>query len=275
MTSMPQPPRPLALSDCLLPDWAAMPRVRALLTTRAGGVSLPPYHGRTPADGGLNLGPHTGDDPAAVVANRARLTALTGVRLTWLEQVHGADVVDAAEVPEDGPARADASVTAEAGVACVVMTADCLPVLFADRRGRAVGAAHAGWRGLAAGVLEATAARVAALAGGDAELLAFLGPAIGARAFEVGGDVHAAFVDAAPAAERDATAAAFAVRAAAPGKYCADLAALARLRLARAGIRAVGGGTHCTFEEPARFYSHRRDRVTGRGAALVWLVDGH
>lgn len=263
----------LTEADCLYPPWRVAPRVRALVTTRAGGVSLPPY-GRCVAgretSGGLNLGLHTGDDPVHVHQNRARLLSFAGVRAAWLEQVHGATVVDAADAPLD--ARADASVTAASGIACVVMVADCLPVLLCDGQGRAVGAAHAGWRGLAAGVIEKTAQRVAALAHGDAaDLHAYLGPAIGPTAFEVGDEVREAFLGAARPAERDGTAHAFVPHPHAPGKYWANLYALARQRLARVGVTHVTGGEACTVSEPERFYSYRRDRVTGRMAALIWL----
>ncbi|AGK46849.1 hypothetical protein BTI_1747 [Burkholderia thailandensis MSMB121] len=285
--------RPLTLADCVQPDWHAPPRVRALVSTRNGGVSEPPYGGWSgwggrggqggEVAGGMNLGRHTGDDPAHVDANRARLLALTGQpRAAWLEQVHGTDVVraedvlaaSAADAGEGGVVRADASVAATPGAVCVVMVADCLPVLLCDEAGRAVGAAHAGWRGLVAGIVEKTAERVAALAGaGAGSLHAYLGPAIGPTAFEVGADVRSAFLDAAPLADYAATERAFAPRADAPDKYLADLYALARLRLARAGVTRVSGGTACTVTERERFYSYRRDRVTGRMAAMIWLAD--
>jgi YfiH family protein len=257
---------PLTFDDCLVPGWSVPPHVHALVTTRRGGVSRPPY-------GTLNLGLHAGDERADVLANRAALGRLTGARPAWLEQVHECNVVDAAQaLHADVPPRADASVTSEPGVACVVMVADCLPVLFCDTRGRAVGAAHAGWRGLSAGVLEQTAHAVARRAGEGAVLHAWLGPAIGPDAFEVGRDVFDAFVDSAPAGERDATAAAFTERQTAPHKYLADLHALARLRLRRAGVVSITGTQTCTVSDPARFYSYRRDRTTGRFAALVWLA---
>lgn len=276
-------PGPLTRQDCVQPDWQVSPRVRALITTRNGGVSEGPY-GRwrdgAALPGGMNLGLHTGDDPTHVAENRARLLALAGQPdAAWLEQVHGAQIVRADEVIAAAPAaaapvRADASVTDRAGAVCVVMVADCLPVLLCDAQGRAVGAAHAGWRGLAAGIVEQTAARVATLAGGDArELHAFLGPAIGPRAFEVGADVRDAFLDTAPQSEHDETRRAFVALDGAPGKFLADLYALARLRLARAGVAHVSGGTACTVAERERYYSYRRDRVTGRMAAAIWLAD--
>ncbi|MBR8065958.1 peptidoglycan editing factor PgeF [Burkholderia ambifaria] len=274
---------PLTWQDCVQPDWQVSPRVRALITTRDGGVSEGPYgRWRDGAElpGGMNLGLHTGDDPAHVAANRARLLALAGQsRAAWLDQVHGARIVRADEVIDAAPGaavpvQADASVTDRAGAVCVVMVADCLPVLLCDAQGRAVGAAHAGWRGLAAGIIEQTAARVAALAGGAAdEVHAYLGPAIGPQAFEVGADVRDAFLDTAAQSEHDEARQAFVAIDGAPGKFLADLHALARLRLARAGVAHVSGGSACTVTERTRFYSYRRDRVTGRMAAAVWLAD--
>ncbi|TKC90252.1 peptidoglycan editing factor PgeF [Trinickia terrae] len=273
----------LTLADCLQPAWRVSPRVRALVTTRNGGVSAPPYGRWTQqgADepGGLNLGLHTGDDLVAVEANRARLLSLAGARAAWLEQVHGSDVVAAGDViaaaaSGAAPVRADASATAMPGVACIVMVADCMPVLLCDEAGRAVGAAHAGWRGLASGVVEKTAQRVADLAGAKLdELCAYLGPAIGPAAFEVGPDVRDAFMTQAHSSDCDAVVRAFADHPHTPGKYLADLAALARVRLARLGITRVAGGDLCTVADRERFYSYRRDRVTGRMAAMIWLAD--
>ncbi|MEJ0004278.1 MAG: peptidoglycan editing factor PgeF [Pararobbsia sp.] len=263
-------PARLSAEDCLIPGWAVPSRVRALVTTRRGGVSRPPYDG-------LNLGLHTGDAAADVLANRAALNTLTGAAAAWLEQVHERTVVDGREALESArsghPLRADASVTDEAGIACVVMVADCLPVLFCDQQARAVGAAHAGWRGLSAGVLERTAQAVAQRAGPGAVVHAYLGPSIGPTAFEVGREVLDAFVDGAPVGERDATRAAFSDRRDVPQKYFADLAELARLRLRRVGVASISGGDACTVSDAARFYSYRRDRTTGRFAALVWLDD--
>jgi YfiH family protein len=271
----------LGFADVVQPAWNVSPRVRALVTTRDGGVSDAPFgRWRDGADqpGGLNLGMKTGDDPAAVASNRARLVALTGVRETaWLEQIHGAGIVRAedalAHAREHGtPARADASVTDRAGIACVVMVADCMPVLLCDEAGRAVGAAHAGWRGLAAGIVEQTAARVAALAGVPAsELHAYLGPSIGPDAFEVGPDVRDAFMTVVDATQRDATAKAFVAHPENAGKFLADLPALARLRLQGLGLTRIGGGDLCTVTLRERFYSYRRDRETGRMAALIWI----
>jgi hypothetical protein len=272
----------LTFADVLQPGWRVAPQVRALVTTRNGGVSLPPYgRWRDGADepGGLNLGGRADDAPAHVEQNRARLRALAGIDApAWLQQVHGAQVVSADDVLENARAggaaiSADASVTGEPGTVSIVMIADCMPVLLCDPAGGAVGAAHAGWRGLAAGVVENTAQRVAALAGVEPSALhAYLGPCIGPSAFEVGEDVLHAFVDAAPAARRDAIARAFVPRSVAAGKYLADLPALARERLAQLGIVEVTGGDQCTFTQRERYYSYRRDRVTGRMAALIWLA---
>ncbi len=241
------------------PDWPAPPGVLALSTTRGGGRSSPPR-------AGLNLGDHVGDDPAAVAANRALLLRALppGIRIQWLSQVHGVAVVEAgtcADVPV-----ADACWTGRAGVACAVLTADCLPVLFCSRTGDRVAAAHAGWRGLLNGVLERT---VAAMDVDPARLLAWLGPAIGPGAFEVGPEVRAAFLAAADAGARSAVAGCFSPFGARPGHWLADLYRLARLRLQGAGVTSIYGGQYCTFSDPARFYSFRRDGETGRMATLV------
>jgi polyphenol oxidase len=273
----------LTSGDVLQPAWRVSPRVRALVSTRNGGVSLPPF-GRWQAGddqpGGLNLGFLCGDDPDRVTQNRARLMALTGAsHAAWLKQIHGADVVDASAVLAEARAgapivQADASVTSEAGTICVVMVADCMPVLLCDAAGRAVGAAHAGWRGLAAGVVEKTAQRVAELAGAQMESLhAYLGPSIGPDAFEVQADVRDAFMNGVDGTQRQATANAFVPRPDIPGKYFANLPALARLRLQRLGISQIIGGDLCTVTQREHFYSYRRDRVTGRMAAMIWLAD--
>lgn len=241
-------------NDFIFPDWPAPATVRALQTTRRGGVSRPPYTS-------LNLGGHVGDDPAAVAANRARLAAGLPAPPLWLEQVHGIGVVDADACV--GRVEADAAVARRSGRVCAVMTADCLPVLLCDRAGTVVAAVHAGWRGLCAGVVEATVAAMGVPAG---ELLAWQGPAIGPAAFEVGDEVRAAFM------ARDA-AAAVAFRAVRPGKWLADIWLLARQRLAAAGLGAVYGGGRCTASETETFYSFRRDGVTGRMASCIWLQD--
>ncbi|MEI6001285.1 peptidoglycan editing factor PgeF [Paraburkholderia bengalensis] len=273
----------LTMNDVLRPEWRVSPRVRALVTTRNGGVSLPPFgtwRDGVDGAGGLNLGKKSGDDPAHVDANRARLMKLAGHRdAAWLSQVHGARVVDAADAiaaaRRGEPAlQADASVTDRTDTLCVVMIADCMPVLLCDPQGRAVGAAHAGWRGLAAGVVEQTAQRVAQLADTDMSALhAYLGPCIGPQTFEVGPDVRDAFMNGVDGAQRDDVASAFVDHPDHAGKYLADLPRLARLRLARIGVTQVVGGDHCTVTERERFYSYRRDRETGRMAALIWLDD--
>lgn len=235
----------------ILPDWPVPARVRSLMTTREGGVSGTPW-------ASLNLGDHVGDDPAHVAANRARLRRQLPAEPGWLTQVHSARVV---EVGRDAAPEADAAFTRQAGVVCAVLTADCLPVLFCDRAGSVVAAAHAGWRGLAGGVLEAT---VDAMQVPPDEVLAWLGAAIGPQAFEVGDEVRQAFV-----AQHAEAAAAFAPHA--PGKWLADIYRLARIRLAQAGVQAVHGGARCTFTDADRFFSYRRDGVTGRMASLIWL----
>ncbi|WP_454825317.1 peptidoglycan editing factor PgeF [Paraburkholderia xenovorans] len=273
----------LSFDDVVQPSWNVSPRVRALVTTRNGGVSDAPF-GRwrngVELPGGLNLGMKSGDDPAAVAANRQRLLKLAGVsEAAWLEQIHGAGIVRAEEVLAQArangtPTRADASITDRPGMVCVVMVADCMPVLLCDEAGRAVGAAHAGWRGLAAGIVEQTAQRVAELAAVPASALhAYLGPSIGPEAFEVGPDVRDAFMNGVGDVQRDATASAFVEHPHNPGKYLADLPALARLRLQALGVTRIVGGDLCTVTLRDRFYSYRRDRVTGRMAALIWLDD--
>ncbi|MBN4665827.1 peptidoglycan editing factor PgeF [Pandoraea nosoerga] len=262
-------------ADWIVPDWPAPANVRAVFTTRAGGVSEGPQ-------ATFNLGYKADDDPEAVRVNRERLRAYTGVPSAWVAQVHGPRVVDARDAlaaAEAGePLQADASITTAVGLASTVMVADCLPVLLCDAGGRAVAAAHAGWRGLCAGVIEQTVQALRARLkdeadGAEASVIAWLGPCIGPTAFEVGPEVRAAFLDAATPEERDATRAAFVARGAPQAdKSLADLCALARLRLAREGVTNVSGGQWCTVGDPARFYSYRRDRVTGRMAALVWRV---
>ncbi len=242
--------------------WPGLPAgVNALSTTRRGGISRPPFDDGA-GGGGLNLGTHVGDDPVAVAHNRALLRAQLPSEPAWLTQVHGMRVLDASGAI--GAPEADASISDRPGVVCTIMTADCMPVLLADAGGRVVGAAHAGWRGLAAGILENTVE--AMRKAGAGQVLAWLGPGIGPLAFEVGDDVRAAFAHLGPQAP-----AAFHRIDGVAGKYRADLPALARLALARAGVTDVAGGTDCTVSDPARFYSYRRDRVTGRMASLIWL----
>ncbi len=240
--------------DILHPDWPAPANVRAAITTRHGGVSVGPY-------ASLNLATHVGDEPAAVAENRARLRSELALpsEPAWLNQVHGTAVADAAD---GGECDADASVATRPGTVCAVLTADCLPLLLCDRAGSRVAAVHAGWRGLLGGVIESALAQL----GGDADqLMVWLGPAIGADAFEVGDEVRSAFI-----AVDDAAATAF--RPSPAGRWLADLYALARLRLNRCGVATVHGGGLCTFHDARRFYSYRRDGVTGRMASLIWLV---
>lgn len=239
------------MNDWLIPDWPAPAGVKACVTTRAGGVSLTPFDG-------LNLGDHVDDQPQAVAENRRRLSEHFGIAPAWLQQVHGVAV---AHADPSMVATADASWSATPGVACAVMTADCLPALFCNRAGTRVAAAHAGWRGLAAGVLEAT---LDSLDTPCAEVLVWLGPAIGPQRFEVGPEVREAFVTQLPAAEQ-----AF-VPSANAGRFMADIYQLARLRLAACGVTAVYGGGYCTVSDP-RFFSYRRSPRTGRFASLIWL----
>lgn len=239
------------MSDWLIPDWPAPAGVKACVTTRSGGVSLTPFDS-------LNLGDHVEDSPEAVSENRRRLTEAFSIQPAWLRQVHGVVV---AEANPELIAEADGSWTSTPGVACTAMTADCLPALFCNRDGTRVAAAHAGWRGLAAGVLEAA---VESLQVEPEQVLVWLGPAIGPQAFEVGPEVREAFMQQLPV-----TAEAF-IPSKNPGKYMADIYQLARLRLAARGVTAVYGGGFCTVTDP-RFYSYRRSPRTGRFASLIWL----
>jgi polyphenol oxidase len=246
--------------ETLLPDWPAPPRVRAAFTLRSGGISLAPFES-------LNVGIHVGDVSDAVRENRRRVRERLQLPAepAWIEQVHGTDVADldapAMDATPDG-AVADAVFTRHPRRVCVVQVADCMPVLLAARDGSCVAVAHAGWRGLAAGVLEATIERLGTK---PASLIAWLGPAIGPEHFEVGGEVRDAFLS------RDSGAAA-AFSANPRGRWQCDLAALARRRLAAAGVTAVFGGAWCTYAEPARFFSFRRNGQCGRMAALIWLA---
>jgi YfiH family protein len=243
-------------AEWLVPDWPAPPGVHALCTSRQGGVSSGSYRS-------LNLGDHVGDAAADVQANRALLRDAIGARPVFLQQVHGTRLLPLETSTPDGEA-ADACTTTASGVACTIMVADCLPVLLTDEEGRRVAAAHAGWRGLAAGVLERTMESF----GTQSRLMAWLGPCIGPDAFEVGNEVKAAFEAGAPEAAR-----CFAPAAQA-GKWLADLAGLARQRLHAAGVMQVHGNDSgeawCTVHNPLLFFSHRRDRVSGRFAACIW-----
>jgi len=269
-----------ALRDWLVPDWPAPAGVGALCTTRSGGVSAPPYDG-------LNLGDHVGDRPEHVAANRANFQRTIGARPVFLQQVHGTQVLTLnADTPD--ASMADACVTRAPRVACTVMVADCLPVLLTTRRGDCVAAAHAGWRGLAGfdgvGVLESTFKEFCTLAQIDqgrvaTEIMAWLGPCIGPTAFEVGDEVRRAFVAGSLSAQVMDCFAALAMshggRQDWTGKWLADLAGLARLRLRALGIEQIYGNDStaawCTVGNASRFFSHRRDRVSGRFAASIWL----
>ena len=237
----------------LRPDWPAATNVYAGTSLRGGGVSTVPY-------ASLNLGLHVGDDPHAVAENRRRLGLPAEPR--WLTQIHSTRVIDAdASRAENFPPEADGAFSSRAGTVCAVMTADCLPLLLCDRPGTRVAAVHAGWRGLADGAIEAG---VMALGAAPTELLAWLGPAIGAAAYEVGDEVRAAFVAHDPAAGEAFT-------AAKPRHWMMDIYALARQRLAACGVHAVYGGTECTHSQAEEFYSYRRDGTTGRMVTAIWF----
>jgi polyphenol oxidase len=236
----------------ILPEWPAPPTVHALQTTRLGGLGASPYDS-------FNLGGHVGDDPVTVERNRSLLNARLPSEPVWLEQVHGTQVVRA-ETAGCRPV-ADACISHRKNAVCVVMTADCLPVLLCNETGSVVGVAHAGWRGLADGVIEAT---VSAMEVPEPALIAWLGPAIGPQKFEVGGEVRDAFLRHDPA-----SAAAFTPKS---GKYLADLSLLARQRLNALGVQRIYGGGFCTYSDRERFFSYRRDGKTGRMGSFIWLA---
>lgn len=237
--------------EWIVPKWPAPSSVRALSTTRSGGYSTGPWSS-------FNLGTHCGDDGVAVRKNREMLCEYLPSEPRWLRQVHGAAVFSGLEAAAEP--LADAQIAGKAGQVCVVLTADCLPVLFCNRSGTRVAAAHAGWRGLAAGILENT---VLALNETPEQLVAWLGPAIGPRAYEVGDDVRAEFVR-----TDEAAAVCFEKKG---DRWLFDLYAMARHRLRHCGVTDISGGTYCTFSDPEAFFSHRRDGCTGRMATLVWL----
>lgn len=245
---------PSVKPDFIIPDWPTPPNVRALVTTRLGGVSSAPFDS-------FNLADHVGDAPAAVAENRRRLKQHLPADPVWLKQVHGNQCIDALLASTAAPTEADAAFTRAPGVVCAVLTADCLPVLLCDESGSLVAAAHAGWRGLAAGVIEST---VAALGQPGERLMAWLGPAIGPENFEVGADVRAAFIAHDPSAED-------AFVDLPNGKWRCDIYLLARQRLAALGIRRTTSADFCTVSDTGRFYSYRRDGVTGRMASLIWI----
>ena len=241
--------------EVIEPDWPVPSRVHAAFTLRLGGVSVAPF-------ASLNVGAQVGDAALAVAENRLRVRQRLRlpVEPTWLQQIHGTAVANL-DADDAAHGAADAAITRRTDRVCVIQVADCVPVLFAARDGSAVAAAHAGWRGLAGGVLEST---VASLGAEARELCAWLGPGIGPRHFEVGDEVRAAFLAGDPAAEED-------FQANERGRWQCDLSALARRRLSRLGVREISGGVHCTYAESERFFSYRRDGQCGRMAALVWL----
>ncbi len=244
------------MTEVITPDWPAPSRVQALSTTRIGGFSLPPYDS-------FNLGDHVGDQPQAVIKNRQLLQQL-GLPSSpyWLEQVHGCDVV---EVGIESSQIADASISCQPGKVLAIMTADCLPLLLCDKQGSCVAAVHAGWRGLLDGVIEAAIDKMSLP---PAEIIAWMGPAIGPTAFEVGDEVFQTF------AQRDPASADY-FKDNRPGHKLADIYGLARQRLAAKGVAFIGGGQCCTVSDSARFFSYRRDGVTGRMATLIWLENAH
>jgi hypothetical protein len=248
------------LDHCIIPNWPAPVNVKALQTTRAGGISSAPYDS-------FNLGDHVGDAPLAVGRNRILLNTLLPSEPVWLEQVHGTVVANADRA--SCLPQADACIARHRAAVCVVMTADCLPVLLCDTQGSVVGAAHAGWKGLVAGVIEST---VQAMDVAPQDLMAWLGPAIGRDAFEVGAEVRAAFLAIQPQAASAFTPSPFKGEGGGEGKkWLADIYALARLRLNALGITRIHGGGHCTYRERERFFSYRRDGVTGRMGTFIWL----
>ena len=240
--------------EWIVPDWPVPARVRAFVTTRHGGVSRG-------AHASLNLGMESGDDPRDVARNRSIVGEHLPAVPRWMAQVHGTTVADLDAIPGEDIPEADAAVTKAPGRVAVVLTADCLPLFFTDARGSRVAVAHAGWRGLSAGVIENT---VSALGTDPQDIVAWMGPAIGPDAFEVGPEVREAFVAADPRA-------ADAFRSYRPGKFMADLYALARQRLERAGVRSVHGGGFCTRSDTERFFSYRREKASGRMGAFIWL----
>lgn len=240
------------LEHFIIPDWPAPDNVRSLQTTRKGGASAAPYNS-------FNLSSYVGDDPVAVAHNRKQLQAILPGEPAWLNQVHGITVADAAQATQ--PVNADASVSSKPGAVCVAMTADCLPVLLCNEQGSVVSAVHAGWRGLCDGVIEQA---VHAMNVPGNTILAWLGPAIGVHAFEVGDEVRAEFI----ARDRQATAA---FKPGSPGKWFTDIYHLAMMRLNTLGVTRVYGGGLCTYTDRENFFSFRRDNVTGRMGTFIWL----
>ena len=240
--------------EWLVPDWDVAPRVRAFVTTRAGGASAGEY-------GSMNLGSSSGDDPGNVARNRLIVREHLPSMPRWMKQVHGTAVADLDRMGDSEVATADAAVASTPGRVGVVLTADCMPLFLADEAGTRVAVAHAGWRGMAAGVIEST---VQSMDIAPRKLRAWMGPTIGPQAFEVGPEVREAFLKADPSADG-------AFRAHKPGKYLADLYALARRRLAGAGVAHVHGGGFCTYTDAERFFSYRRVQASGRMGAFIWI----
>lgn len=251
----------MARLELLVPDWPLPAGVRAIISTRVGGFSHGPYQS-------ANFGDHVGDDPACVAANRRQLAQQCDVsHWQWLQQVHGTEILCAQSQPVIGTV-ADGSTTQHQGIACAVLTADCLPILLCASDGSQVAAVHAGWRGLAAGIIPRSVACFGRSAG---EISAYLGPAIGADHFEVGQDVYQAFsgwgIDGALWQQM------FVPKPDRPGHYLADLYGLARWALQQQGVQQVFGGNYCTYGDAQRFYSYRRDGITGRMVSAIWLGD--
>jgi YfiH family protein len=241
-------------AEWLVPDWDAPPRVRAFVTTRHGGVSQGEF-------ASMNLGRHSGDDPARVDANRLIVREHVPETPRWMAQSHGTAVADLDRLADGQVPKADAAVLGSPGRVGVVLTADCMPLFLCDAAGRRAGVAHAGWRGMAAGVIEKT---VQAIGGRPSQVMAWMGPTIGPDAFEVGAEVRAAFLAVDPAAES-------AFKPHARGKFTADLYELARQRLARAGVTQISGGGFCTYSQAAQFFSYRREKQSGRMGGFIWM----
>jgi YfiH family protein len=240
--------------DWIVPDWPAPARVRAFVTTRPGGVSRGEY-------ASMNLGAASGDEPRDVARNRAIVRGHLPTEPRWMAQVHGVEVADLDRIAPDAAPRADAAVTGSRGNVGVVLTADCMPLFLCDAEGKRIAVAHAGWRGMAGGVIENA---VGAMGVDPAQVMAWMGPAIGPQAFEVGAEVRAAFLASDSGADE-------AFKPHTPGKYLADLYALARRRLARAGVSSVHGGDFCTLTDTGRFFSYRRVPASGRMGAFIWM----
>lgn len=251
------------MNDWIIPDWPSPGNVKALFTTRNGGISSGPY-------ASLNLGDHVGDNPPAVKQNRALLHRILPDEPQWLKQVHGTTpvTIDGYDCP--APCEGDAAFSRRPGNVCAVLVADCLPVLLCDHAGTVAGVIHAGWRGMVEGVIERTVSEICRTSNMKPRMMAWLGPAIGPRHFEVGEEVRQAFIE----RDREAALAFLPHPASNGGKWFADLFLLARQRLMKAGVAEIYGGGECTFSDPARFFSYRRDGNTGRMAGLIWLATG-